>query len=198
MAALKILYTEPKKTEIFLGSLLMRLDMVRTLFIPGFYEMKDRISRYFIGTALSSETLKEFTIEIVTARQHFQFRHQPIAKFIQEASFQSNADHSVLAPIDRRSSMTWDDAQPAEPLDPALTLGVPVGFYEHFKKKPYLVLGISQCQSTQEEHVLYRALYGDHGLWLRPKAMFQESVDVEGKRLKRFQLQENLSAPKTH
>jgi hypothetical protein len=60
------------------------------------------------------------------------------------------------------------------------------GRYRHYKGNDYEVLGVARHSETQEELVVYRALYGERGLWVRPKAMFVETVSVQGKTLPRF------------
>lgn len=60
------------------------------------------------------------------------------------------------------------------------------GIYEHFKGNTYRVLSIVRHSETQEEMVLYQALYGDHGLWVRPLTMFLEDVEKDGHRVPRF------------
>ncbi len=60
------------------------------------------------------------------------------------------------------------------------------GRYRHYKGKDYEVLGIARHSETEEEYVVYRALYGDGGLWIRPKAMFLESVRVGDRMVPRF------------
>ena len=60
------------------------------------------------------------------------------------------------------------------------------GKYQHFKGKFYEVIGIAKHSETMEELVVYRALYGDRELWVRPKNMFLESVEVDGKTIPRF------------
>ena len=60
------------------------------------------------------------------------------------------------------------------------------GVYQHFKGQRYEVLDVARHSETQEEHVVYRALYGDHGLWLRPLSMFTENVERGGKIVPRF------------
>ncbi|MDD3393196.1 MAG: DUF1653 domain-containing protein [Anaerotignum sp.] len=60
------------------------------------------------------------------------------------------------------------------------------GVYEHYKGKKYCVVGIAKHSETLEEMVVYRQLYGEYGLWVRPKDMFLESVEIDGKRLPRF------------
>lgn len=60
------------------------------------------------------------------------------------------------------------------------------GIYRHYKGRYYRVLGLARHSETEEEHVVYRALYGERGLWIRPLTMFQESVLREGLVLPRF------------
>lgn len=61
-----------------------------------------------------------------------------------------------------------------------------LGRYRHFKGNEYEVLGIARHSETEEEMVVYRALYGEGGLWVRPAAMWNETVERDGKSLKRF------------
>lgn len=58
--------------------------------------------------------------------------------------------------------------------------------YKHFKGKEYLVLNIARHSETLEEMVVYQALYGDYGIWVRPLDMFIEMVEAEGKLVRRF------------
>ena len=60
------------------------------------------------------------------------------------------------------------------------------GHYRHFKGKEYEVLGVARHSETQEELVVYRALYGDFGLWVRPARMWNETVERDGKTFRRF------------
>ena len=60
------------------------------------------------------------------------------------------------------------------------------GRYRHYKGNFYEVLGTARHSETLEELVVYRALYGEFGLWVRPKAMFLEKVVVDGKPVPRF------------
>ena len=62
------------------------------------------------------------------------------------------------------------------------------GRYRHYKGNEYTVLGVARHSETLEELVVYRQEYGDRGLWVRPLAMFIETVDVEGRRVPRFRL----------
>ena len=60
------------------------------------------------------------------------------------------------------------------------------GRYRHFKGNEYQVLGVARHSETEEEMVVYRALYGEGGLWVRPYAMFCEEVVVDGRSVRRF------------
>lgn len=51
----------------------------------------------------------------------------------------------------------------------------------------YEVVGVARHSETEEEVVVYRALYGERGLWVRPRAMFEETVEIAGKRVRRFE-----------
>jgi len=60
------------------------------------------------------------------------------------------------------------------------------GHYRHYKGLSYEVIDTVRHSETLEPMTLYRALYGEHGLWVRPAAMFEEEVVIEGVRLPRF------------
>ena len=60
------------------------------------------------------------------------------------------------------------------------------GRSRHFKGKEYEVLGVARHSETEEELVVYRALYGDFGLWVRPVSMWNETVERDGKTFRRF------------
>ncbi len=60
------------------------------------------------------------------------------------------------------------------------------GRYRHYKNKDYEVIGCATHTETGEKLVVYRALYGDEQLWVRPKEMFTGSVEINGHRLPRF------------
>jgi hypothetical protein len=60
------------------------------------------------------------------------------------------------------------------------------GLYRHYKGKDYVVLGVARHSETEEELVVYRPDYGDRGLWVRPLRMFNEEVEVGGRRVPRF------------
>jgi len=60
------------------------------------------------------------------------------------------------------------------------------GKYRHFKGNEYEVIGIANHSETMETMVVYRALYGDGGLWVRPASMWDETIERDGKTFKRF------------
>ena len=61
------------------------------------------------------------------------------------------------------------------------------GRYRHFKGKEYEVITVAKDSETLEDMVVYRALYGEYGYWVRPLTMFCETVTVEGQTMPRFQ-----------
>jgi hypothetical protein len=61
------------------------------------------------------------------------------------------------------------------------------GRYRHFKGNDYQVIGIARDSETLQAMVVYRALYGEQGLWVRSLEMFAETVALEGKQVPRFQ-----------
>ena len=63
---------------------------------------------------------------------------------------------------------------------------IQLGKYRHFKGKEYEVIGVAKHSETLEEMVVYRALYGEGGLWVRPASMWDEEVEKESVRYKRF------------
>ena len=60
------------------------------------------------------------------------------------------------------------------------------GIYRHFKGNRYELIGVARNSETLEPMVVYRALYGERGLWVRPAAMWSETVDRDGYRGPRF------------
>ena len=60
------------------------------------------------------------------------------------------------------------------------------GLYRHFKGNYYQVIGTPRHSETMEELVVYRALYGERGLWVRPASMWNELVERDGRTVKRF------------
>ena len=64
---------------------------------------------------------------------------------------------------------------------------IKLGKYRHFKGNEYEVVGIAKHSETLEEMVVYKALYGDGGIWVRPASMWDETVTRDGKDFKRFE-----------
>jgi len=62
-----------------------------------------------------------------------------------------------------------------------------LGKYKHYKGNEYEVIGIAKHSETLEDLVVYRALYGNHDLWVRPLQMFTETVEIGGKKMPRFE-----------
>ena len=60
------------------------------------------------------------------------------------------------------------------------------GKYRHYKGKDYEVLGVARHSETEEQMVVYRCLYSDYSLWVRPLTMFRETVEVAGEQVPRF------------
>ena len=71
-----------------------------------------------------------------------------------------------------------DSVRPLEPTP---------GLYRHYKQNNYRVIGLARHSETREWLVVYEALYGDGGLWVRPAVMFTETVEVDGRRVPRFE-----------
>jgi hypothetical protein len=66
-------------------------------------------------------------------------------------------------------------------------MGPILGRYRHFKGGEYQVVGIARHSETEEPMVVYRALYGEGDLWVRPESMFLDMVERDGKTFKRFE-----------
>lgn len=81
--------------------------------------------------------------------------------------------------------MTDDDLPPLRPTPP--------GLYRHYKGLMYEVIDTARHSETLEPMTLYRALYGERGLWVRPAAMFEETVVIDGQIQPRFRRMEDSS-----
>ena len=79
----------------------------------------------------------------------------------------------------------------AEILPPLVT--TPPGRYRHYKGGEYDVVGTVRHSETLEPMTLYRALYGEQGLWVRPAAMFEETVVIDGVSQPRFRKLDSIS-----
>lgn len=64
---------------------------------------------------------------------------------------------------------------------------IPSGLYRHYKGPHYQVLEVATHSETEQRLVVYRALYGERGLWVRPLSMFTEHIDIDGESKARFQ-----------
>ena len=64
---------------------------------------------------------------------------------------------------------------------------IKLGTYRHFKGKDYQVFGVARHSETNEELVVYSKLYDDYSMWARPLKMFLEEVEVDGKKVPRFE-----------
>jgi hypothetical protein len=60
------------------------------------------------------------------------------------------------------------------------------GKYRHYKGKEYEVIGVARHSETEESLAVYRQLYGEGGLWVRPLGMFEERLLIDGKSVQRF------------
>ncbi len=67
-------------------------------------------------------------------------------------------------------------------------MSIKPGKYQHFKGNFYEVIDIAKHSETLEEYVVYKALYGEQKLWVRPAKMFTELVEKDGKKVPRFML----------
>ena len=63
---------------------------------------------------------------------------------------------------------------------------IKLGKYRHFKGNEYEVIAIAKHSETTEDYVVYKALYGDGGMWIRPASMWNETVERDGTTYKRF------------
>ncbi|OGF20691.1 hypothetical protein A2316_02815 [Candidatus Falkowbacteria bacterium RIFOXYB2_FULL_38_15] len=61
-----------------------------------------------------------------------------------------------------------------------------LGKHRHYKGKEYEVIGVAKHSETLEELVVYRALYDERQIWVRPLKMFLEEVEADGKKISRF------------
>lgn len=107
----------------------------------------------------------------------------------------------ILLENDGSFRMTFEDPEEKEPVkpieetvpSPAFAEPEPVpeeivkGKYRHFKGNEYEVVGFAKDSETTEKMVIYRALYGDHELWVRPYEMFREIIERDGKKIRRFE-----------
>ncbi len=67
-----------------------------------------------------------------------------------------------------------------------------LGKYRHYKGNEYEVIGIAKHSETLEEMVVYRALYGNNDLWVRPLKIFLEKVEIDRKKVPRFKYEKTV------
>ena len=60
-------------------------------------------------------------------------------------------------------------------------------YYKHFKGNIYRVLHIAKHSENLEDMIVYQAMYGERGIWVRPKTMFEETIERDGKVIRRFE-----------
>ena len=65
------------------------------------------------------------------------------------------------------------------------------GIYKHYKGKLYEVIGVAQHSETGEQMAVYKTLYGDLSLWVRPLTMFEEMIERDGEQVARFEFIES-------
>ncbi len=70
--------------------------------------------------------------------------------------------------------------------------------FRHFKGNLYRLEGFAKDSETLEEMVVYRALYGEHGLWVRPANMFFATIERDGRTIKRFELVDSTEDGSAH
>ena len=70
-------------------------------------------------------------------------------------------------------------------------MSVSKGIYKHYKGNLYEVFDVAKHSETEEEHVVYRTLYGDYSLWVRPLTIFIETVELDGQQIARFEYVED-------
>ena len=72
-------------------------------------------------------------------------------------------------------------------------MNIPQGIYRHYKGNLYQVLHTAQHSETEEALVVYRCLYGEYDVWVRPLAMFSETIMRDGQQIPRFELIQALN-----
>jgi hypothetical protein len=108
--------------------------------------------------------------------------------------FPSLATHTDIHTVALRRTLDvrWVFAHMAAPTGSSpsarnhMSTSIPLGRYRHFKGNEYEVLHLAKHSESGADMVVYRALYGEHGIWVRPLEMFIETVEQDGRRVPRF------------
>ena len=74
-----------------------------------------------------------------------------------------------------------------------MTQTIPQGIYRHYKGSLYQVLHTAQHSETEDALVVYRCLYGEYGVWVRPLSLFSETITRDGQQIPRFELIQALN-----
>lgn len=72
---------------------------------------------------------------------------------------------------------------------------IATGRYRHYKGQDYEVIDVARHSETEEWFVVYRCLYGDYSLWVRPYDMFTEMVELDGRKVARFECIDPIDSP---
>lgn len=105
-----------------------------------------------------------------------------------DVNFGDDRENSLMFPL--RNQKTSLETSPQ--LEQRERTSMQLGLYEHYRGNKYRVIGLCRHSETLEELVVYQALYGDYGLWVRPLAMFQETITHDGKEMPRFKFLHTL------
>ena len=71
---------------------------------------------------------------------------------------------------------------------------IPLGVYRHYKGNQYEVIDLAKHSETLEDMVVYKALYGEGGTWVRPLSMWDNPIEIDGKTVKRFEYDGELAS----
>ncbi|MGN1130812.1 MAG: DUF1653 domain-containing protein, partial [Ruminococcus sp.] len=100
----------------------------------------------------------------------------------------NNGDFSIDFDNVEENSHIEEKCETKDTVEETVTpIEVKIGKYRHFKGGEYQVIGIAKHSETGEEMVVYQALYDNNSLWVRPKKMFEEIIERNGKKLRRFE-----------
>ncbi len=96
-------------------------------------------------------------------------------------------DGSFKIDFDKKADVKIEKIEPKKPItDDCTEEEITLGKYRHFKGNEYEVIGFAKDSETTEKVVIYKALYGEKELWIRPYDMFKETIIRDGKKIKRF------------